>query len=637
MATELHDPVQPIDDDKAIESSLAQVRDSLARLKELNTQYRAGEIHVYVPDGLQDNSLPLEQLVEQLLPASHAALQAASRSLFFSLPVAFDPAASVGPYLGLVDRDPVGTPYRVLDMGALIATSAFGENDPAVVQAIVESLPFVISRFAHSEYQTLLSLRLKAALNRVAPAGTPRHFIVNTGAEAVENAMKSVLLNRVKTTEDADGGLIVSFDGSFPGRTPRCLAFTPPSRRGWFPHFDWLHISYPFEEPTSPKGTARHEERSLKQLWDLSSPDACPTPKAKTHSGARWRRRRFLARPGRDVNVFVETQRPSLTADVVDVKRVAAVLVEPVQGERRASHQRAVYAKLRVLTKIYDVPLIFDEVQTGWGMTGRMGPRAVRSSLPARRRHMGEEGPERCALRERELATFLRKKEVQHDREGDSVGMVRLLALDKLDLDQVNKTGALAGRLEHAKTIARFWRMRGAGVMLAFDVLRADWRDALRDRTFRRGLVLPLRRAHAARYPRYDTMPSAMDEGCRFSGRGSRISWRRSPLHNVRTRRYASDSDIRSDDRGHRLAADGSTRGSHVVRGTGVRRGCAISAERARVGGRPLLQYPVETLEATMASSSAIGLRWRSGIRRVIAAWAACSDHDEGVSRIRTR
>ena len=68
--------------------------------------------------------------------------------------------------------------------------------------AILESLPFVTSRYAHSEYQTTLSLRLKAALNRIAPVGTPRHFVVNTGAEAVENAIKSVLLNRVKTSED---------------------------------------------------------------------------------------------------------------------------------------------------------------------------------------------------------------------------------------------------------------------------------------------------------------------------------------------------------------------------------------------------------------------------------------------------
>ena len=155
-------------------------------------------------------------------------------------------------------------------MGALIATQAFGENDPAVVQAVLDSLPYVASRYAHSEYQTVLSLRLKAALNRIAPAGTPRHFIVNTGAEAVENAIKAVLLNRVKTTEDADGGFIVSFEGAFHGRTLGSLAVTHRKKaRLGFPTFDWPHIPFPVEEARSPKETLRREERSLKQLWDL--------------------------------------------------------------------------------------------------------------------------------------------------------------------------------------------------------------------------------------------------------------------------------------------------------------------------------------------------------------------------------
>ena len=91
---------------------------------------------------------------------------------------------------------------------------------------MLESLPFVVSRYAHSEYQTALSLRLKAELNRIAPAGTPRHFVVNTGAEAVENAIKSVLLNRVMTSDDGDGGFIVSFEGAFHGRTLGSLAVT---------------------------------------------------------------------------------------------------------------------------------------------------------------------------------------------------------------------------------------------------------------------------------------------------------------------------------------------------------------------------------------------------------------------------
>src|SRR5689334_18617662 len=233
----------------------------LERVARLNASYRSGSVRVHVPDALKDDSRALDELVAAYLPASHSALQAASRSLFFSLPVAFDPAESVGPYLGIVDRDAAGEAYRFLDMGALIATQPFGENDPMVVRAILEQLAFVTSRYAHSEYQTILSLRLKAALNRVAPAGTPRHFVVNTGAEAVENAMKSVLLNRVKTSDDETGGFIVSFDGAFHGRTLGCLAVTHRKKaRLGFPTFDWPHISFPFEEPGSPKGTLGREE-----------------------------------------------------------------------------------------------------------------------------------------------------------------------------------------------------------------------------------------------------------------------------------------------------------------------------------------------------------------------------------------
>src|SRR5919205_1030080 len=98
------------------------------RVTQLNARYRAGEMRAHVPNALQDGDRPLDELVAQHLPASHAALQAASRGLFFSLPVAFAPAESIGPSLAIVDRDASGEPYRFLDMGALIATHPFGEN-----------------------------------------------------------------------------------------------------------------------------------------------------------------------------------------------------------------------------------------------------------------------------------------------------------------------------------------------------------------------------------------------------------------------------------------------------------------------------------------------------------------------------
>ena len=142
--------------------ALSAVAAFVERAAHLNSRYRAGELHAHVPEALKDKERSIDALVEQHFPASHAALAAASRCLFFSLPVAFDPAQSVGPYLAIADRDPGGEPYRFLDMGALIATQAFGEHDPAVVEAVLASLSFVTSRYAHSEYQTTLSLRLKA-------------------------------------------------------------------------------------------------------------------------------------------------------------------------------------------------------------------------------------------------------------------------------------------------------------------------------------------------------------------------------------------------------------------------------------------------------------------------------------------
>src|SRR2546429_1463637 len=132
--------------------AVAQVAEFLEHVATLNARYRAGELRASVPEALSDSERALDRLLEEHLPASRAALEAASRSLFFSLPVAFDPSESVGPYLAVIDRDPSGTPYRFLDMGAQIATQAFGENDPDVVRAILDWLPSVVSRYAHSEY-----------------------------------------------------------------------------------------------------------------------------------------------------------------------------------------------------------------------------------------------------------------------------------------------------------------------------------------------------------------------------------------------------------------------------------------------------------------------------------------------------
>lgn len=624
---------------------VSQAADFVADAIRRQARYRAGEIHVHVPPELCEPGRSLEQQVERYLPASHAALQSASRSLFYSLPVAFDPGESVGPYLAVVDRDAAGAPYRFLDLGAQIATSAFGENDPDIVRAVVESLPFVASRYAHSEYQTKLSLRFKAALGRIAPAGTPRHFVVNTGAEAVENAIKSVLLNRVITSGDRDGTFIVSFDGAFHGRTLGSLAVTHRKKaRLGFPTFEWPHILFPVEDPASEKETARREERSLKQLWDLLVSGRLPRADKSKDT---YRREmdaidEFLARPDPDVAAFVAAQRANLSADVVRrARRVAAVLVEPIQGEGGVRMTTARFMrKLRLLTRIYDVPLVFDEVQTGWGMTGHLWAHEIFGlPCPPDIVTWAKKAQNGVLFVSEELATFFQEeKKFNTTWEGDSVGMVRLLAvLDKLDLDQVRHTGARARSGLEALTTTYgdlVKNVRGEGVMLAFDVIRADWRDALRDRAFRRGLVLLEAGERTLRfYPRYDMEPSATDEALSILQTAlgdlvdGAVGLPAAGGPEVRVASFALPLET--------LDVLDLTPGTFETWQSQI-----MAVEHERYGPASathgMLQFPLDALEGTLANAGAIGMVVRDRVSGRLVGYAlgsALEDHDEeGVS-----
>ena len=641
-----------------LDPAVARTARFLERATSLHAQYRAGQIHVHVPAGLSDGGRALDDLVSEQLPGSHAALQAASRGLFFSLPVAFDASESIGPYLAIADRDPAGEPYRFLDMGALIATQPFGENDPAAIRAILDALPFVVSRYAHSEYQTVLSLRLKAALNTIAPAGTPRHFVVNTGAEAVENAIKSVLLNRVKTS-DPEGGsfFIVSFEGAFHGRTLGSLAVTHRKKaRLGFPTFDWPHISFPVENLRSPKETARREERSLKQLWDLLVSGQLPhADKSKdTYRREMDALDEFVARPSAgadEVAAFVAAQRAQLTSDVLRrARRVAAVLVEPIQGEGGVRMASARFMrKLRLLTRIYDVPLVFDEVQTGWGMTGRLWAHEL-FDLPSPPDVVtwAKKAQNGVLFVSEELATFFQEeKKFNTTWEGDSTGMVRLLAmLDKLDLDEVRRTGV------HARTgleaLAREYNeilrdVRGAGVMLAFDVVRADLRDALLDRAFRRGLLLLAAGERGVRlYPRYDTVPATIDEALSLLRLAledlvpGRLPAEPPPAPKIRVGTLEIPLDTLEVVELTPANFESYKQQIGLVEQERYGTGVPYPADLLRSGPRPLLQFPLDILEATMSNARAIGVALRDRVSARLVGYAlgsALENHDEeGVS-----
>jgi hypothetical protein len=196
--------------------------------------------------------------------------------------------------------------------------------------------------------------------------------------------------------------------------------------------------------------------------------------------------------------------------------------------------------------------------------------------------------------------------------------------MDKLDLEQVRRTGERAR--DGLDALAREFReviksVRGAGVMLGFDVLREDWRDALIDRAFRRGLVLLSAGERAVRfYPRYDTEPAALDEG---------LAILRAALEDLAGGRVPVDTAPGVKLRVGTLTIPLDTVEVLDLTPT-VYAGCrlqilAVERERygstaqypddvLRAGPRPLLQFPIETLDATASNPGAIGLALRDRV-----------------------
>jgi acetylornithine/succinyldiaminopimelate/putrescine aminotransferase len=453
----------------------------------------------------------------------------------------------------------------------------------------------------------------------------------------------------VKSSGLADGGFIISFDGAFHGRTLGSLAVTHRKKaRLGFPTFDWPHVLFPTEDARSVEVTLRREERSLRQVYELMAHGRLPVSKSskETFRALLDAIDAFLAGRG-DLTAFVAFQRAALGAELLKrAKRAAAVLVEPVQGEGGIRLATArFFRRLRVLTRIFDVPLMFDEVQTGFGATGHLWAHEL-FELPAPPDVVvwAKKAQNGVLFVSEELATFFQEeKKFNTTWEGDSVGMARLLALlPRLDLEQVRRTGAIA-RKGLERLAQEFPELiqnaRGQGVMLAFDVVRPDWRDALRDRAFRLGLILLPAGERALRfYPRYDTEPYAIHEA---------LDILRQAVLDILGGRAASDGALGPEFRvgllEYPLSSLEPVPITHAsfealrsqVMAVEVERYGAISQYPPGVlkaGRRPLLQYPAETLESTLSNARSIGLALRDRVSGRIIAYSVGSpveNHDE--------
>ena len=210
---------------------------------------------------------------------------------------------------------------RYIDMAAGIAVCNTGHNHPDIVAAVKDQL----DRFSHTCFQVApydVYVKLAERLCKLAPGDTPKKALfLTTGAEAVENTIKIARRHTGRTA-------VISFSGAFHGRTMMAMALTGkvvPYKKGFGPFpAEVYHVPYPIEY----HGISIDD--SLVALDKL------------------------------------------FTADV-EPDRVAAIIIEPVQGEGGFYPAPPGFLqKIRTLCDEHGIVMIADEIQTGFARTGKM-------------------------------------------------------------------------------------------------------------------------------------------------------------------------------------------------------------------------------------------------------------------------
>jgi len=351
---------------------------------------------------------------------------------------------------------------RYVDFAGGIAVLNTGHRHPRVVAALRAQL----DAFTHTAYQVAAYesyVALAERLIRLTPGRHPKKAtFFSTGAEAVENAVK---IARAATGRPG----VIAFSGSFHGRTMMGMALTgkvAPYKVGFgpFPGDVW-HIPFP------------------------------------------------MALHGVTVAESIEALHRLFKADV-DPRRVAAIIIEPVQGEGGFyPAPPALLQALRAECDEHGILLIADEIQTGFARTGRwfaMDHHEVLPDLMTVAKSLGAGLPISGVVGRSELMDAPAPGGLGGTYAGNPLAIAAAHAVldvieDEKLADRANLLGGrLTARLEKLKArVPRIAEVRGPGAMLAVEFMKpgggpdADFARQVQARALEQGLVLLTCGVHA--------------------------------------------------------------------------------------------------------------------------------------------
>jgi L-lysine 6-transaminase len=354
----------------------------------------------------------------------------------------------------------------------MFSSMPVGYNHPSLLENRERIADAALNKPTNSDIYSTQMAEFVDTVGRIAqPDYLPYSFFVEGGALGVENALKTAFDWKVRKNlvagKGEKGSKVIHFTECFHGRTGYTMSLTDspdPRKTLYFPQFDWPRINNP----------KLHFPLTDEVLEHVLKAEATAINQIK-----------------------------SAVAENPD--DIAALIIEPIQGEGGDNHFRGeFFQELRALADEHEFMLIYDEVQTGVGITGKMWAHQLFNSSTRPDIISFGKKMQICGIfagkriDEVENNVFHESSRLNSTWGGNVVDMVRIslyleiIAVEKLVNQAATNGDYLLAKLHdiQADFDGVVNNVRGRGLFAAFDLLDGSTRDTLANLIIAEGALI---------------------------------------------------------------------------------------------------------------------------------------------------
>jgi len=365
----------------------------------------------------------------------------------------------------LVDEK-TGNTY--IDFFTFFASSPLGLNHPKLIKVKDELAAVSINKPSNSDIFTTYMAEFVETFAEIAKPDYMKYlFFISGGALAVENGLKvafdwKVQKNFAKGYKEEKGQQVIHFKQAFHGRSGYTLSLTntEPNKIKYFPKFNWPRVTNPkitFPLDLHLEEIIRLEQKAIDEIYSAikNNPDD-----------------------------------------------IAVIIIEPIQGEGGDNFfRKEFFEKLRQIADENEILLMFDEVQTGFGLTGKFwaSDHYVKPDIIA----FGKKA-QTCGIMVSDRIDdvdehcFRKSSRINSTWGGNLVDMVRSKHILRIvEEENLVENSRVVGKylLDKLREIQKDFpdivsNARGLGLMCSFDLSSTGTRNRFKDTCFKEKLII---------------------------------------------------------------------------------------------------------------------------------------------------